>query len=185
MPLQYKVLTFILVSLFLVWVSRACLANRRSHGFYRFFGWEAILVLVLLNVEYWFVDPWGPFQIVSWPLLTVSLGLALHGVWLLKVLGEPDSNRDAPELMGLEKTTKLVKVGAYRYIRHPIYGALVILSWGVFFKHPSLVGVSLAMIATVMLTATARIEEAENRSFFGVEYEDYMKETKMFFPFLF
>jgi protein-S-isoprenylcysteine O-methyltransferase Ste14 len=42
-----------------------------------------------------------------------------------------------------------------------------------------------AVISTFALTMTARIEETENLHFFGLAYQDYMKQTKMFIPFLF
>jgi len=41
-------------SLFLSWGS---LRDFRSHGFFRFFAFESILGLFLLNVTYWFRDP--------------------------------------------------------------------------------------------------------------------------------
>jgi protein-S-isoprenylcysteine O-methyltransferase Ste14 len=88
-------------------------------------------------------------------------------------------------LFGIEKTTELVIAGAYRYIRHPLYGSLLFLAWGGFFKHPSWVGGTLAVIATFFLTVTAKIEEAENIGFFGAAYQSYMKQTKMFIPFVF
>jgi protein-S-isoprenylcysteine O-methyltransferase Ste14 len=101
------------------------------------------------------------------------------------MVGKPDSKRDDPSLLGMEKTTELVKVGAYRYIRHPLYSSLLFLSWGVFFKNPSWVAVFLAVISTFALTMTARMEETENVHFFGLAYQDYMKQTRMFIPFLF
>jgi len=103
----------------------------------------------------------------------------------LRRVGKPDSERDDPSLIGIEKTTELVTVGAYRYIRHPLYSSLLFLAWGVFFKQPSWIGVSLAVTATFFLTMTAKMEEAENIRFFGAEYQSYMKQTKMFIPFFF
>jgi len=185
MPFQFKVIVFIVASVGIAWVSRASLRNFRSHGFYRFFAWEAILILVLLNVDYWFKDPFSIRQIVSWLLLIVCTVFVIHGVQSLHMVGKPDSERNDPSLIGIEKTTELVRVGAYRYIRHPLYSSLLFLAWGVFFKQPSWVGVSLAVIATFFLTMTAKIEEAENIRFFGAAYQSYMKQTKMFIPFLF
>lgn len=185
MSFQFKVIVFIVASLGLVWVSRSSLLDYRSHGFYRFFAWEAILVLILLNLDYWFYEPFSIHQIASWFLLIISLFLVIHGFQLLHMVGKPDSKRNDPSLVGIEKTTKLVTVGAYRYIRHPLYSSLLYGAWGVFFKHPSWVGASLAMITTLFLTMTAKIEEAENIRFFGAAYQSYMKQTKMFVPFLF
>ena len=182
---QFKVIVFVVASLGLAWVSWPSLRDFRSHGFYRFFAFESILALVLLNLNYWFYEPFSIRQIVSWLLLIISLFLVIYGFQLLRIVGKPDSKRNEPSLVGIEKTTELVTVGAYRYIRHPLYSSLLFGAWGVFFKHPSWVGVCLAVITTFFLTMTAKIEEAENIRFFGAAYQSYMKQTKMFIPFLF
>ena len=158
-------------------ISRRSLSQPRSHGFYRFFAFEILLVLILLNRVHWFRTPFSPFQIISWVLLLASLALAVHGFNMLRVAGKP--------VGGFEQTTRLVVRGIYRYIRHPMYASLVWLGWGVFFKDPSLVAGLLAGGATVFLAATARVEEAENLQRFGVEYAAYMQSTRRFIPFLF
>jgi protein-S-isoprenylcysteine O-methyltransferase Ste14 len=180
-----KVVVFLAGTAALAWVSRASLRVQRSHGIFRFFAWEAILALILLNIDAWFRDPFSWHQMVSWVLLLLSLVLVLHGAHLLRVVGKPDRQRDDASLVGLEKTTALVKVGAYRYIRHPLYSSLLYLAWGVFFKVPSWVGGVLVLVSTLFLVATARVEERENICFFGPAYEVYMKQTRMFIPFLF
>ncbi len=185
MPFQFKVIVFIVVSAGLVWVSWSSLRDFRSHGFYRFFAFESIVALVLLNLDHWFHEPFATYQIASWLLLTVSLFLVIHGFHLLRRVGKPDSKRTDPSLIGIEKTTELVTVGAYRYIRHPLYSSLLFGAWGVFFKQPSLASVCLSVIATFFVTITAKMEEAENLRFFGSAYQSYMKQTRMFIPFLF
>jgi len=185
MIFQFKVIAFIVASAGIFWISRTSLRNFRSHGFYRLFAFESILALVLLNLDYWFSEPFTIHQIISWLLLIVSLFLVIHGFLLLRMVGKPNSERNDPSLTGIEKTTELVTVGAYRYIRHPLYSSLLFGAWGVFFKHPSWVGVSLAVITTFFVTMTSKIEEAENIHFFGAAYQSYMKQTKMFIPFFF
>jgi protein-S-isoprenylcysteine O-methyltransferase Ste14 len=182
---QVKIIVFLISSAGLVWLSWSSLRDIRSHGFYRFFAFEAIVILILLNIDYWFYEPFSIHQIVSWLLLIISLFLVIHGFQLLHKVGKPDSKRKDSSLIGIEKTTELVKVGVYRYIRHPIYSSLLFLVWGVFFKHPSWIGFSLAVISTFFLTMTAKIEETENVHFFGDAYTSYMKKTKMFIPFVF
>jgi protein-S-isoprenylcysteine O-methyltransferase Ste14 len=103
----------------------------------------------------------------------------LHGFYLLRVIGQPE-----PE-GSFEDTTTLVTVGAYKYIRHPLYSSLLFLAWGIFFKNVSLLTTLLAVVATVSLVATARVEEQENVAKFGDSYTAYMQQTKMFVPFLF
>ena len=172
-----KAAAFVALSAFITWFSWKPLHDVRSHGFYRFFVFESILALILLNVDYWFRDPFSPLQIVSWLLLIVALLLAIHGFYLLRVIGKPSGD--------FEQTTVLVKRGAYKYIRHPLYSSLLFLAWGTLFKDVSLPGALLVLVATVFLVLTARAEEAENKEKFGSAYADYMKGTRMFIPFIF
>ena len=138
-----RVIIFAIVSTFFVYISRKSLFRPHSHGFYRFFTWESILALVLLNALQWFENPFSPQQLISWLLLLISIFLVVHGVHLLRVIGKPNQNRSDAELLAFEKTSSLVTVGAYKYIRHPLYSSLLFLAWGVFFKHPSWLGLLL------------------------------------------
>ena len=183
--LVFKAVVFALTTAVIVYVSRSSFLAPRSHGFYRAFAWEAILILILLKLDTWFREPFSWHQMVSWFLLSVCTFLVIHGALLLRARGKPDAQRDDVRLMGIEKTTELVTTGAYRYTRHPIYGSLLFLAWGVFFKRPSWVGGLLASSATLFLLATAKAEESENLAYFGPAYAEYMKRTKMFIPFLF
>ena len=103
---------------------------------------------------------------------------------LLKRRGKSDPRRDDTALLGFEKTTALVTVGVYRYIRHPLYSSLLALAWAVFFKAPSSLGGFLVLSATLCLLAAARAEEREDIRFFGQAYVEYMQQTKMFIPYL-
>jgi len=181
-----KTILFVVASAGIVVVSRASLRAPRSHGFYRFFAWEAILALILVNLEHWFRNPLSLHQVLSWIFLIVSAFLVVHAVHLLHIIGKPDAQRSDDEAtIGIEKTTHLVSVGAYKYIRHPMYSSLLFLAWGVFFKDLSWLSGVLALAATAFLVATAKVEEAEDIRFFGTAYQTYIKQTKMFIPFLF
>jgi protein-S-isoprenylcysteine O-methyltransferase Ste14 len=178
-------LTFILGSAIFAYVSRASLLAPRSHGFCRFFAWETILALTVLNLEHWFDNPFAWYQLVSWFLLMVSLFLVIHGVRLLRQIGKQNTQRNDSPMLEFEKTTTIVTDGAYRYIRHPLYSSLLFLAWGIAFKLPGWLNMLLALIATAFLVATARAEEAEDIRFFGPAYQAYMHRTKMFIPFFF
>ena len=174
---------FIAGSIFLVAISWKSLRKPRTHGFYRFFAWECIFLLFLVNIKYWFKDPFAWYQIIAWILLFVSLIPLGYGVHFLRTRGNPAKQREGDEsLLAFEKTTNLVTTGIYKYIRHPLYSSLLFLAWGIFFKLPSLTGISLTAVATAFLFATARADEAECIQFFGPQYIDYMKRTKMFIP---
>jgi protein-S-isoprenylcysteine O-methyltransferase Ste14 len=168
---------FFISSLLIIWISIPSLKHPGSHGFYRFFAWEAILGMFLLNVRNWFIHPFAWYQIISWILLITSLFLFLIGFTALKQTGLSTDF--------IEETTRLVQVGIYSVIRHPLYASLLFLSWGIFFKSPGILDGCLAMISTVCLYATARADESECMTKFGEIYTLYMKRTKRFIPFLF
>ena len=175
---------FIVVTLALAFVSRASLLKPGSHGFYRFFAWECMLGLFVLNLRYWHVSDHPALQYISGVLFSASLLLLLLSLALLQLSGKPDGQRNDVPMFEFEKTTALVTTGIYSYIRHPMYGSLLFLCWGFFFKHPSPLGGALAVFASGLLVATARVEENENLRFFGDKYREYMKRTKMFVPFI-
>ena len=185
MPFQLKLIVFVVASAGLVWLSRSCLREFQSHGFYRFFAFESNVALILVNLDQWFQQPFSLRQIISWLLIIICLYLLFHATLLLHRTGQPDKNRDDPLLIGIEKTTHLVADGIYRYIRHPIYSAGLIGTWGIFLKSPSSVSAGLSALATLFWILTARREEVENVQFFGAAYQDYRNRTRMFIPFLF
>jgi protein-S-isoprenylcysteine O-methyltransferase Ste14 len=178
---------FVLISAALLYVSRSALARPSSHGFYRFFAWECMLALILMNVPVWQRDAWAPRQLFSWLLLVLSAWLPIHAVRLLRRVGKPASEvRPDAALFGFEKTSALVTDGAFGFIRHPMYTALMLLTWAAFLKQPSSwPGIVLALAATGLLYMTARRDEEECLAHFGDEYRAYMQRTRRFVPFVF
>ena len=178
-------LLFAVGTAFLTWVSRHALRNPRAHGFYRFFAWECMLAMLVLNYRFWHTDMFSPRQLVSWGLLGISVGLAIHSVVLLKRKGgHAGPNRAETELFAFEKTSHLVTDGIYRYIRHPMYAALLYLAWGIYLKNTTVLTTVLVLLASVFLWFTALRDETECRAYFGPLYDDYKRRSKRFVPFL-
>jgi len=160
---------------FLSW--HISLKDKRYHGIARFFAFECILILCLLNYPHWFRDPLSTKQLFSWFFLCLSIYPAVAGVVLLRSEGKPEDN--------LEKTVCLVTTGIYHYIRHPMYLSLLLLGLGIMLKRPGFWQLLLAGINIIALVITARMEEKEMQMRFGDDYSRYMKDTKMFIPFVF
>ncbi len=183
---MWKLILFIFGTMGLLYISRISLRKKGSHGFYRFFAWECILLLFLLNVEKWFIDPFSWNQLIAWILLFACLVPLILGVRSLRTRGQQTEERPGdPSLLAFEKTSTLVTTAIYAYIRHPLYSSLLLLVWGIFFKAPSLTGGALALVTTTFLIATANADEQECIQFFGDAYQDYMQKTKRFIPFLY
>lgn len=179
-----RVAAFALLSMPVVWVSRRSLRHPSSHGFSRFFAFEAILALLVLNAPHWLADPFGALQLASWLLLSASLVSVAWGFRLLRRQGDFSPAAESATTFGWENTGRLVTTGIYRYIRHPMYASLLFLAWGAVLKSVAVGPLLLGAAATVALFATAKAEEAENVVRFGEEYRDYMARTRRFVPFL-
>jgi protein-S-isoprenylcysteine O-methyltransferase Ste14 len=175
---------FAIGSIPIVWLSRWSLLHPTSHGFSRFFAFEAILALIVLNAPHWFRHAFGAQQVLSWLLLIVSIVLVVWGVILLRRFGQSRPTSEDSPVFEWENTESLVTTGVYRYIRHPMYSALLFLAWGALLKSVTISTLVLAGVATLALAATAKAEEAENVTRFGQEYRDYMKRTRRFVPFV-
>lgn len=180
-----EITVFVATSIAFALLFRQSLRNPRCHGFYRFFGLEAILALFLLNVPYWFADRLAPQQLLSWGLLFLSLFLLVQGAWFLHTRGQASAERKDPALLGFEKTRVLVTEGIFRHIRHPLYGSLLLLAWGILLKHTAWPEIALCAVASGFLFAAARTEERECLDFFGEAYREYMQRSRMFIPGLF
>jgi len=169
-------IVFILGTAVIFYFSWSSLGRPGSHGFYRFFAWEFILILVCLDLSAWFHDPFAWHQLISWFLLVLSIPVLVLGVTTLKKSGRAQTS--------FEATTQLVEVGIYGYIRHPMYASLLYLAWGLFFKSLSWQNTFLVVLASLALWLTARADETECLAKFGKLYAGYMRRTKRFIPFL-
>jgi protein-S-isoprenylcysteine O-methyltransferase Ste14 len=179
-----EILAFLAGSALVLWWSRDAIRLPGTHGFYRFFVWEAILLLLILNHEPWGTRPFSPHQTASWVLMLLSIGLALGGLYTLRREGKAGEARHEPGLYSFEKTTHLVSSGLFAYIRHPMYTSLLALAWGAFFQDPNLAGSAVASFASLFLLLTARADERECLRYFGAQYAEYKQRTWMFIPFL-
>jgi protein-S-isoprenylcysteine O-methyltransferase Ste14 len=161
----------ILIILFSWFVS---LREKRYHGIPRFFAFECLLLMGLLQIPVWFKNPFAFYQLISWILLLISIYYVIAAVMLY--------HRYTNHGRNFENSTRLVTTGLYRYIRHPMYGSLLFLGWGMFLKEINPITVMVILIITIALFITCKVEEKEMKKKFGEEYKEYMKKTKMWIP---
>ncbi len=180
-----RLIIFISGTIVIIAMSRRSLKSIKYHGFFRFFVFELSLLLVLLNFPYWFKNPFSPHQMIAWILLIYSGLLLVESVYYFKKYGGPVRREQSPANFEFEDTSTLIRIGIYKYIRHPMYGSLLFLALGAMFKFISLLTVSLSLANLIFVILTAKAEEKENIKFFGSGYENYMKKTKMFIPLVF
>jgi protein-S-isoprenylcysteine O-methyltransferase Ste14 len=179
---MWTLIAFAVGTVPILFLSRRSLFAPRAHGFPRFFAFECLLLLIVLNAGQWFRDPTSPRQLASWLCLAGSALLAGHSFHVLRVAGRPSGREDPSPNLAFENTTSVVTVGAYRYIRHPMYASLGLLGVGAFLKSVT-AGTTLLLLGTVLLLGlTARLEERENVTRFAQTYQAYMARTRRFIP---
>jgi len=75
----------------------------------------------------------------------------------------------------------LVRTGPYKYIRHPIYAAILYFFWAGIAAHPSLVTIGVGLLATAF-TAVRIVAEEKLLVTMYPEYGAYARATKRVVP---
>jgi len=168
---------FIIGTIFIILFSWfVSLREKRYHGIPRFFVFEGLLLLGLLQWPSWFRDPLIFRQILSWLFLIFSMYYVMASVIIY--------NRHSNHGQNFENSTLLVTTGIYKYVRHPMYGSLLFLGWGMLLKDIKPLTIAVVIVITVALFITCKVEEKEMLKRFGNDYKEYMKKTKLWLPYL-
>lgn len=106
------------------------------------------------------------FRLRWWGMAALGKQWAVHAVGAQKI-----------------KNIRLIKIGPYKYVRHPIYLSIMMEemsfpmianTYGAFFFA--------IFVCVPFVILRARLEEKSSIRRFGPHYEDYKKEVDMFFP---
>ena len=76
----------------------------------------------------------------------------------------------------------LVTGGIYRYVRHPQYLGLIVITIGLLIQWPTIITLAMWPVLVVMYYKLAKKEEKEAMEAFGERYEEYKRQTPMFIP---
>ena len=111
-----------------------------------------------------------------------GVGVALAGFallqWAQNTIGKNWS--DTPRMM---KEQALVTGGPYRWVRHPIYTAFMLILGATFFISANwLIGLSWLGMTALEIISRIHFEEALMVEYFGDQYRDYVKKTGRLFP---
>jgi protein-S-isoprenylcysteine O-methyltransferase Ste14 len=124
---------------------------------------------------------WAALPLPLW-LRWAGIGLALLGFallqWAQNTLGKNWS--DMPRMI---KEQSLVTSGPYRFIRHPIYTAFVlILGSTLLISANWLIGLAWLGMTILELGSRIQFEEGLMLEYFGAQYREYMKHTGRLLP---
>jgi protein-S-isoprenylcysteine O-methyltransferase Ste14 len=124
---------------------------------------------------------WASLPFPIW-LRWTGVGIVLIGFALLQcaqvTLGRSWS--DTPRMM---KEQALITSGPYRFIRHPIYTAFIlILGSTLFIASNWLIGITWAGMTVLDIASRIGFEESLMVEYFGDQYREYMKRTGRLLP---
>ncbi len=108
-----------------------------------------------------------------------SLGGLSLGLWAITAMRKSRFQVIPDPADGAE----LVTSGPYRYIRHPMYSALLIVCMGLLIEDYSSLKLLLYLMLSVVLVLKLKYEESLLVKKFG-GYRSYMKRTKRLVPFV-
>jgi protein-S-isoprenylcysteine O-methyltransferase Ste14 len=110
----------------------------------------------------------------------VALGAVLIGLGLLLAFGSLAQRK----VLGLQDVhAGLLRSGAYRYFRHPIYTGILWIAWGLALATRNPDGLLMFPLVLGMYIAQAAIEEKYDIGVrFREQYQEYRRTTRMFGP---
>lgn len=144
-------------------------------------GWVLIqgVLLVLVAAAGWSL---GPDWSGSLRLVGAILGIAMMaGGTLLAFRGVTALGASMTALPRPRAETQLVETGAYRYVRHPIYGGLILAAFGWAIVQASVVTVALAVVLAAFFRVKSAREEVWLQQRFPA-YAGYRARTRRLIP---
>ena len=144
-------------------------------------GWVLIqgVLLVVVAAAGWSLGPdWsGPLRLAG---IVVGIVLIACGI-VLAVRGAVDLRGALTPLPKPRDGAALVETGAYSFVRHPIYGGLVLAAFGWAIGQASIVAVALAVALAAFLRLKSEREEAWLEQRFP-DYAAYRARTRRLIP---
>lgn len=84
----------------------------------------------------------------------------------------------------IKKNHQMITSGIYKYVRHPIYGGLMIAVTGAFIVAQTYLFILMFLLQFMIMAFLAKREESLLKDYFGNKYNLYIQTTKMFIPFI-
>lgn len=146
-------------------------------------GRESAMARLLVAAQFALLGVWllsGAALAVGQPAQLVQLAALLLAVWAMVVMTSAQRRlfRISPDPTGHRL---LVRAGPYRWIRHPMYAAILLMVAPPLFERANVPGlVLLAALAAVLVTKLTLEERLLARRF--ADYADYRRESWRLFP---
>lgn len=130
--------------------------------------------LVLFTLE-------GPVRIATRACTAIGLAVLIWGAMALRTFDPCGVNALRSHLRGSRPTSMpFVVRGPYRWVRHPLYSAILLLFWAI--PDVSADRLLFNILWTAWMLIGTRLEEADLVSDFGDAYRQYQRQVPMLIP---
>lgn len=148
--------------------------DRAAVALLRFLG-AALWILVLVDPPRWSRLPLP--DALRWAGAGLALALLPVFVWILRTLG-----RNITTTFVTRREHTLVTTGPYRWVRHPLYGAGLVMHAALALVLASSIVAAMGLVIVALLPWRIRREEAHLTARFGDAYRDYRRHSGSLFP---
>jgi len=152
-----------------------------------------ILALFIFNplLIIWAFQEYSRFIVYTFPIWDNPI-VSLMGILILSiggfitVSGRAQLSKYGSGVLRIEKGHKLITIGIFRYIRHPIYAGGLFSTVGLYLSfHSILLLTCVSLLYFIVIRHRLLFEEQLLVGEFGEKYKNYMKKTKRLIPFLY
>ena len=158
--------------------------DRRQEGLFILVTLRLVGLAGVAGLIAYLINPacmaWAAVPLPVW-LRWTGVGLALIGglllVWMFRTLG-----RNLTDTVVTRKQHTLVTNGPYRWVRHPLYSSVAMLTLANFLAAANWFFIVAGCLMFLLLAIRTRKEEENLVARFGDDYRNYMQRTGRFVP---
>lgn len=135
-----------------------------------------LIVLLVLSIGLHFIFPikriiFSPYNYLGWILIVIGVFL---NIWIDSIF-----KKKGTTIKSYDKPSKLIKSGAYKISRHPIYLGMLMILLGAAIVLGSLITFVFPVIFVILMEVLfILIEEKNMEKVFGKKYLDYKKKVR-------
>ncbi len=138
-----------------------------------------VSIQILLFIAYVFDVKILPFKTFKW-ISMLGIVLCVLGV-AISVISVLQLNKNLSPFPVPKPNSKLIINGVYRYVRHPIYSGIILMTFGYGLYSSSTYKIGISVLLCALFSLKSSYEEQQLMYKFP-EYQDYKAITGRFFP---
>lgn len=149
---------------------------------YRLF-YSSFSVITILPLFYYLASTPSRYLVNPNDLLKyISMALCTWGIIIVKQSFKHYSLKTFLGIKPESAKNEIIKIGLYKYVRHPLYSGMILLCLGFWLFIPNLLNLSSITTIFGYLVIAIPMEEKKLTTQFGADYLEYKERTPAVFP---